>query len=117
MEKAAEVLLIPIAPGEEVIGTIARKAAEQGVKDGAVVSLIGMVLKCAVSTMEKEDATHDIVVEYSEALELSGNGEIRDGKVHIHAVLGAEGNRAVSGHLHWATTGNETTNAYVVPLG
>lgn len=109
-------LMIPIAPGEEVIGTIALRAAEQGVKDGAVVSLIGMVLKCAVSTMEKGDATNDIVLEYSQALELSGNGEIRDGKVHIHAVLGAEGNQAVSGHLHWATTGNETTNAYIVPL-
>ena len=107
---------IPIPPGEEILGTIGRVLSDQGVANGAIVSLIGMVLKCGVSTMQKDDASNDIISEYSEALELCGNGEIRDGLVHIHVVLGAQGNIAISGHLSWAITGNASTNAYILPL-
>jgi uncharacterized protein len=71
---------------------------------------------CAVSTMAADDPATDIITEYTQPLELSGTGEIRDGKVHIHVALGAEGNQTLSGHLHRATVKTFFVNAYIVPL-
>jgi predicted DNA-binding protein with PD1-like motif len=110
------VLLLSVASGEEVLETITRKAAEAGITDGAIVSLIGAVEACAVSTMAAADPAKDIVTEYAQPLELSGTGEITDGQVHIHVVLGAEGNQAITGHLHRATVTTFFVNAYVVPM-
>jgi predicted DNA-binding protein with PD1-like motif len=50
--------------------------------------------------MPKHDATDDILTEYQQPCELSGTGEIEDGKPHIHCVLGTEGDNALAGHLH-----------------
>ncbi|TCC30679.1 DNA-binding protein [Kribbella speibonae] len=108
--------MIPIPPGEEVVKTIGAALNSAGVENGAVVSLIGMVLDCTISTMEPDDPTNDIPSTHTQALELSGNGEIRNGVVHLHVVLGATDGQAISGHLISATTGNATTNAYVLPL-
>ncbi|OIP98096.1 hypothetical protein AUK40_02020 [Candidatus Wirthbacteria bacterium CG2_30_54_11] len=52
--------------------------------------------------MPADDARKDVLTEYHIPCELSGTGEIRDGKPHIHAVLGRSGDQAISGHLHWA---------------
>jgi uncharacterized protein len=110
------VLLLSVASGEEVMATLQRQVAEHGIENGAVVSLIGAVESAAVSTMAKDDASNDIVTEYHQPLELSGTGEIKDGKLHVHVVLGAEGNATISGHLHWATVKTFFVNAYVLPL-
>jgi predicted DNA-binding protein with PD1-like motif len=110
------VLLVSVASGEEVMETVGRKLADLGVTNGAIVSLIGAVEACGVSTMPKDDPASDILTEYAQPLELSGTGEIKDGKVHIHVVLGAEGNQTISGHLHWATVKSFFVNAYVMPL-
>jgi predicted DNA-binding protein with PD1-like motif len=110
------VLLVSVASGEEVIETINRRLGELGVANGAVVSLIGAVEACAVSTMPKDNPSGDVIAEYAQPLELSGNGEIKDGKVHLHVVLGADGNRAICGHLHWARVTTFFVHAYVVPL-
>jgi predicted DNA-binding protein with PD1-like motif len=48
------------------------------------------------------NATQDILKKYKEPFELSGSGEIRDGKPHIHCVLSREGDITIAGHLHWA---------------
>ena len=109
-------LLVSVASGEEMIATIEAELAKQGVANGAVVSLIGAVESAAVSTMAKDDASRDIVTEYHQPLELSGTGEIKDGKLHVHVVLGAEGNTTISGHLHWARVKTFFVNAYVLPL-
>lgn len=109
-------LLLSVASGEEVMATLQRKIAEHGIENGAVVSLIGAVESAAVSTMAKDDASNDIITEYNQPLELSGTGEIKDGKIHVHVVLGAEGNATISGHLHWATVKSFFVNAYVLPL-
>lgn len=109
-------LLVSVASGEEVMATIERKLAAQGITNGAVVSLIGAVETAAVSTMAKDDALQDTIIEYVQPLELSGTGEIKDGKLHVHVVLGAEGNETISGHLHSATVKTFFVNAYVLPL-
>jgi len=110
------VLLLSVASGEEVMATLQRQVTERGIENGAVVSLIGAVESAAVSTMAKDDASNDIITEYHQPLELSGTGEIKDGKLHVHVVLGAEGNATISGHLHWATVKTFFVNAYVLPL-
>jgi predicted DNA-binding protein with PD1-like motif len=110
------VILLSVATGEEVMETISRKLEELDILNGAVVSLIGAVEGCAISTMSMDDASEEILIEYPQPLELSGTGEITNGKLHLHVVCGAEGNQTVSGHLHWANVKNFSVNAYVLPL-
>jgi len=110
------VIVLVVEPGYEVMQTLRRLAAEHGVRDGAIVSLIGAVDSCAISNMPAADARSDIVTEYKQPCELSGTGEITDGEVHIHVVLGREGDVAVSGHLHWANVETFFVHAYVLPV-
>ncbi|GHJ46947.1 hypothetical protein Cs7R123_42890 [Catellatospora sp. TT07R-123] len=109
-------LLVSVQPGQEVMETIATQLAERGVTDGAVVSLIGAVDECCISNMPADDASKDILTEYRQPFELTGTGEIKDGKVHLHVVLGREGDAALAGHLHWARVETFFVNAYVLAL-
>ena len=108
--------LLTVGPGEEVVETIHRRAAEKGITNGAIVSLIGAVDACAISNMPAHDAKSDIITEYRQPLELSGTGEMKDGKVHIHVCLGRNGDIALAGHLHWAKVETYFVHAYVIPL-
>jgi predicted DNA-binding protein with PD1-like motif len=107
--------VVSVGKGQEVIETVAREAGERGVRDAAIVSLIGAVESCCVSVMPKDDPSADILTEYDGPFEMSGTGEIRDGKVHVHCVLGGE-DGTVSGHLHWARVEHWFANVYVLPL-
>lgn len=109
-------ILLVASPGEEMIEAITRRARESGISDGAIVSLIGAVDACAISNMPAADASRDIITEYKQPFELSGTGEITDGKVHIHVVLGREGDSALAGHLHWATVDTFFVHAYTIPM-
>jgi hypothetical protein len=99
----------------ELVNALTRQAAEHGIVNGAIVSLIGAVDAFTLSTMAANDATKDIATEYSLPAEMSGTGEIVDSRVHIHAVMAIEGDRAISGHLHWARIGTWFARAYLVP--
>ena len=99
----------------ELVTALADQAAERGISNAAIVSLIGAVDAFTLSTMPADDATKDILTEYSLPAEMSGAGEIVDGSVHVHAVMAVEGDRAISGHLHWASVGTWFARAYVVP--
>jgi predicted DNA-binding protein with PD1-like motif len=94
---------------------IARRLADREVSDGAIVSLVGAIDSCCISNMLKGDARRDILSRYDQPLELSGTGDVKDGKPHIHCVLSAEGDGVIGGHLHWARIENWFVNAYVVP--
>ncbi|MDI1461156.1 DNA-binding protein [Catellatospora sp. KI3] len=109
-------LVVSVQPGQEVMETIAAQLAERGVTDGAVVSLIGAVDECCISNMPAEDASKDILTEYRQPFELTGTGEVKNGKVHLHVVLGREGDAALAGHLHWARVETFFVNAYVLAL-
>ena len=109
-------ILVSVRPGEEVLTTLTAELARQGVTNGAVVSLIGAVGTCSISTMAADDYTKDIVTDYAEPIELSGTGEIKNGVVHLHVVLGRQGEQTRSGHLHSATVDHFFVNAYVLPL-
>ncbi|WP_247658803.1 PCC domain-containing protein [Micromonospora sp. U56] len=80
--------LLAVKPGEEVIETLNRRAAEADITNSAIVSLIGAVNCCAISNMAATDARSGIITDYGELFELSGTGEISNGKVHVHVVIG-----------------------------
>lgn len=109
-------LLVSANSGDEVIESVTRQLKQLNVTNGAIVSLIGAVDSCAISNMPEKDASRDIVTEYRQPCELLGTGEIKDGVVHIHVVLGREGDIAVAGHLHWAHVETFFVNAYVLPM-
>jgi predicted DNA-binding protein with PD1-like motif len=48
-------------------------------------------------------------------MELSGTGEVVDGKVHVHVTLGGE-DLTVAGHLHRAVVGGFFVRAYVTTV-
>ena len=91
-----------IEKGQEVMQALEEEFKKHDLEDGAIMSMIGAVDECCISNMPKKDPTQDILTEYEEPFELSGNGEIKDGKPHIHCVLSREGDSALNGHLHWA---------------
>lgn len=109
-------LKIHVGPGEEVMTIVRKTLKENNIQNGAIVTIIGAVDECIVSTMPKDDAKKDILKKYNQPLELSGTGEITDGKPHIHCVLSEEGNKTISGHLHSATVKNWFVNIYILPL-
>jgi predicted DNA-binding protein with PD1-like motif len=108
--------VITAQPGEEVMDSLGRQLADRGVRNAAVASLIGAVDSYCISNMPKGDATDDILTEYEQPAELSGTGEVIDGKLHLHAVLGTEGDLALAGHLHWAKVETHFVRAYIVPI-
>jgi uncharacterized protein len=109
-------LLVSAKPGDEVMTTLAQQLSDLNVTNGAIVSLIGAVDAAAISNMPANDASSDVITDYHQPCELSGTGEIKDGALHIHVVLGREGDIAVAGHLHWAEVKTFFVNAYVIPM-
>ena len=99
----------------ELMQTLTDRLAELGVKNGAIVSLIGGVDAFTISTMPAGDATQDNVTEYVLPAEMSGTGEVVNGTPHVHAVMAVEGDRALSGHLHAAQIGTWFARVYVIP--
>lgn len=92
-----------------------KQAAEHGITDAAIVSLVGAADSFTVSTMPATDATRDVITSYPLPAEMTATGEIVAGKPHIHAVMAVQGDRAVAGHLHAAHIGTWFARAYVIP--
>lgn len=99
---------------DELIEGITDQVKDLGVENGAIVSLIGAVDSFTISTMPADDASKDVITEYDIPAEMSGTGEVKNGKVHIHSVMAVEGDKAISGHLHKASVGTWFARAYVV---
>lgn len=107
---------IKIKSGEEIVEVVTKVLQEKDIQEGSIVSIIGAVDECCISTMPKEDSKKDILTEYHEPLEMAGTGEVHEGKPHIHAVLGREGNTAIFGHLHWGRVKEWFVHVYIIPL-
>lgn len=110
-------LIINVPAGEEVITTATKRLADAGISHGAIVSVIGAVEGCAISTMPADDAGRDIVREYADPFELLGCGEVVDGVPHVHVTVGREDGTALAGHLHWARVKTWFVRLYVAPDG
>ena len=110
----ADLLKWTVVSGEEVVATLQAQAKATGVAEGAIVSLIGAVESCRISNMPANDANEDIITEYSQPFEISGTGEIVDGRVHLHVSISGEGDAGIHGHLHEAHVKTWFVNAYVL---
>ncbi|MRH93521.1 hypothetical protein GFY24_40050 [Nocardia sp. SYP-A9097] len=66
--------------------------------------------------MPAGDPTRDIVSTYRLPGEMHGSGEIRDGKVHVHATFAIQGDRAVASHVHSARIETWFARACVLPM-
>jgi len=106
---------VTVNSDEEVIQKVSSELKSQNIKKGAIVSIIGAVDKCCISNMPKNDPKEDILTEYTEPFELCGTGEVREGKPHIHCVLGKEGDQALCGHLHWAWVNTWYVKVFIIP--
>jgi uncharacterized protein len=99
----------------ELMEAVAQQAKELGITNGAIVSLIDAVDSFTVSTMPANDASSDVLTDYTMPAEMHGSGEITDGTVHIHATMAVEGDKGVSGHVHRAQVGAWFARAYILP--
>jgi predicted DNA-binding protein with PD1-like motif len=99
----------------ELMESITKQAAEQGIAYAAIVALIGAVDSFTVSTPPAEDPTAHTYSRYNLPAEMTATGEIVDGKPHIHAVMAVQGDRTIGGHLHEAQLGSSFARAYVIP--
>jgi uncharacterized protein len=99
----------------ELIESITRQAAEQGITHAAIVALIGAADSFTVSTNPAGDPTAHTLSAYPLPAEMTATGEIIDGKPHIHAVMAVQGDRAVAGHLQKAQISTFFARAYVIP--
>jgi predicted DNA-binding protein with PD1-like motif len=108
-------IALEVRHGELVEG-LTRQAADAGITDGAIVSLIGAADSFTLSTMAADDAQKDVLTDYSQPAEMSGTGEIVSGVVHIHATMAIAGDKGLSGHLHRADVHTWFGRAYVIPV-
>lgn len=108
-------IILEVQHGELVEG-LTKQASDAGLTDGAIVSLIGAVNAFTLSTMPADDAAKDVLTDYSQPAEMSGNGEIINGVVHVHATMAVAGDKGLSGHLHRAMVDTWFARAYVIPV-
>jgi predicted DNA-binding protein with PD1-like motif len=99
----------------ELMESITKQAAEQGITYAAIVALIGAVDSFTVSTTPAADPTAHTYSHYPLPAEMTATGEIVDGKPHIHAVMAVQGDRAIAGHLHEAQLDTSFARAYLIP--
>ena len=106
--------LITVNRDEEVLATVQAGVDRLGITN-AGITLIGAVQTATVSIMHKDDPLVDRLRHYDQPLELSGTGEVADGKVHLHVTLYGE-DVTVGGHLHDATVQDFFVRAYISPV-
>jgi uncharacterized protein len=106
---------VEISPGHEVLTEITHAVEAAGIRE-ASITLIGAVDLATISTMPRHDARSDTLTTYAMPAELTGTGEVIDGKPHVHVILCCEGDQTVGGHLHTATVDTHFVHAYVSPL-
>lgn len=105
--------LIEVKGGNEVIETLEKEFAELRIKNGAIVTFFGAFDACCISNMPTDDATKDVLVEHHIPLEVSGSGDIVNGKAHIHVTTSSVNGAVYAGHLHWAKVETWFIKAYV----
>lgn len=106
--------VIEIESGE-LIEELARELTNRGVGDASLV-LVGGVESFTISNMAADNVLKDLTTEYAQPGELTGTGDWRDGKAHLHVTCGIEGDIARAGHLHAAHIETYFVHAYVTPI-
>ncbi len=105
---------IRIEEGEKLVETLEKKLEEAGIKEAFIVSLAGALSKFTLITIDNislEVPPEHFETEFNEKAEVSGNGFVKDGRVHIHTCCGREGGSALCGHFV------EGTVTYFIDVG
>ncbi|MBM2618683.1 DNA-binding protein [Actinoplanes sp. LDG1-06] len=106
--------VVHVSGGEEVLQVVQQEVDRLDL-GGAVITLIGAVNEADISVMARNDESVDHVRRYSQPMELSGTGEVVDGRVHLHVTLAAE-DFVAAGHLHRAVVGGFFVRAYLTAV-
>jgi predicted DNA-binding protein with PD1-like motif len=106
--------LVTVQKDQEVLETVQAAVTGLGIIAGAI-TLIGAVQESTVSVMKRDDARTDYLRSYDQPFELTGTGEVVEGKVHVHVTLAGE-DLIAAGHLHSAIVRTFFVHAYVTPL-
>jgi hypothetical protein len=99
----------------ELMDSLTEQAAELGITNAAIVTLIGAIDSFTVSTNPAADPTAHTYSTYPLPAEMTATGEFVAGKPHIHAVMAVQGDRTIGGHLHRAYLDTSFARAYVIP--
>jgi predicted DNA-binding protein with PD1-like motif len=99
----------------ELMESITKQAAEQGITYAAIVALIGAPDSFTVSTPPIGDPKSHTYSRYDMPAEMTATGEIVEGKPHIHALMAVQGDRVIGGHLHEAQLDSSFARAYIIP--
>lgn len=108
--------VVEVKDGEEVIEAVEMALKKAGIRHGAIVSFFGAFDRCCISNMPQDNPLSDILETHEMPLEVSGCGDIVDGKAHIHVVGSSVGQHLVAGHLHWAQVKTWFVKVYISPL-
>ena len=106
---------IQVNKDQEVLQTVQEEVDKLGL-GSAVITLIGAVNEAEISVMAKDNESVDYVRRYSQPMELSGTGEVIEGKTHLHVTLAGE-DITTAGHLHRAVVGGFFVRAYLTVIG
>jgi predicted DNA-binding protein with PD1-like motif len=106
---------VHIPPNADVIEQLEIWSRNNNVRDAAIVSVVGALDYAEFSVMNR-DTGADMPMQYSQPMELAGNGELNNGVCHLHVALFVPGG-TVGGHLLDSTVSADYfVNAYVIPL-
>lgn len=100
----------------ELVEALQKELESTKIKRAALL-VVGGVDSFRISNMPADDAKKDVAVDYSQPGEMLATGEWKDGKVHLHATFGIEGDVARAGHLHAAEVKTHFANVYVTEAG
>jgi predicted DNA-binding protein with PD1-like motif len=115
-KRKTKLRLTSIKPSGEVFSSASEQVGNLGIKNAAVVSLIGAADSCGVVSMPGNDSTKDICTEYDIPAQRTGTGEIIGGQAHIHWLLTGEDHTGFGGHLLWTRVGTWFVNAYIIAM-
>ncbi len=93
---------IKIGEGEKLVSSLEKVVAERNIKNAVIVSCVGALKEFELITIyqdSKKIPPEHFPTKFLRNAELLASGSVSDGKVHLHAVLGLEGGKALSGHL------------------
>lgn len=100
----------------DVVRSLTAQLEAAGIRNGAIVSLIGAVDEFTISNMPARAPSDELVNHYPLSGELHGGGEVVDGVLRLNVTVSTESDRPFGGRLHSAEVATHAVRAYVIPL-